>query len=161
MFGGGGGPRRPSRPPTHQSLPLPKLMDLATALEEAADGKPLTVDQIEDVASEQGAPRAHLYAALTMNPNLQLAREHQVGFIVCAGGCQQWGSLDRLEQLLRLRERQLDAGEPAFDVHVRGCLDKCEHAPVIAAFSPDGAAVIPQADEASVADAVAQVLGKA
>jgi NADH:ubiquinone oxidoreductase subunit E len=155
--GGGGGSRRPAAPPTHKPVPMQKLMNLLMELEDVAEGGVLGADAIEDCATEQGVPRAMMYAAAVLSPELRFAKESDVAFVCCAGGCQEWGAVDVIEQLLRLRRSRLDEGKPAFDVHARMCLDRCENAPMVVAISPDGMAAIPAADAAKLAEAVEQL----
>jgi len=157
---GGEGSRRPARAATHVPVPLQKLMNLVIDLEDVAQDGVLTADAIEDFSQDQGGvPRAQVYAAAVMNPELRFAVESDVQFVCCTGGCQEWGALDQVERLLRLREERLDDGKSGFDVHAKLCLDKCENAPVVMAVTPDGTAVITDADEAKLAEAVAQVFG--
>jgi NADH:ubiquinone oxidoreductase subunit E len=139
---------------------MQKLMNLLLALGDIAQDGVLTAEAIEELGEDQGGvPRAQLYAAAVLNPELRFEKTHDVTFVCCVGGCQEWGALDRVEQLLRLRERTRDEGRPGFDVHARLCLDKCEDAPVVMAVTPDGIAAIPQADEATIAEAVARLVG--
>ncbi len=150
--------RRPTRAATHRPIELSKLMNLALALEDAGDDA-ITCDALEELAvDEGGVPRAHMYAAMVMNPELSFAREHDTAFVVCAGGCQEWGSLDVIETLLRAREARLDDGEPAFDVCAVLCHDKCEQAPIVEVHTDSGKALIEEADrDGALDEALSQV----
>lgn len=151
-----GGPKGPNRAPTHKPLNLDKMMNLGLAVEEAADGEPITGEAMDELALEQGVDASHLYAAAATTTDVAFAREHDVAFIACGGVCQNWGALARLEQLVTLRQQRLDAGQKGFDIQARRCLDRCDHAPVIQIQTSDGTAWLTDATEAAVAEAVAQ-----
>ncbi len=89
----------------------------------------------------------------------QFARENQTVFLVCSGGCQQYGAIPVIEKLLELRDERSAADKPSFDVHTRGCLDRCEHGALVAVFTPDGVATLPKASPEAIAEAVNMALG--
>lgn len=152
----GGGPKGPSRAPTHTPLEHQKMLNLGLAVEEAADGDPISCDAMDELALEQGVDASHLYAAAAVTTDVEFAREHPVAFVACGGVCQNWGALDCIEHLVDLRQERLDEGKAGFDIQARSCLEKCEHAPAVMAITPDGSALIPRADKASLARAVEQ-----
>jgi NADH:ubiquinone oxidoreductase subunit E len=143
-----------SRPPTHAAVELSTLLRLAGEIQDAAGSGPVTPGLLEDVAADQGVPRSHLYAAAAVVPDLSFERRSAVRFVVCAGGCQQWGALERLEQLLQLREGRIARGEPPFDVHPRACLDRCDFSPVLQIETGEGIALLPLATAEKVAAAI-------
>lgn len=134
-------------------MELERLMRLAAALSDAGGGA-LTPALIEQVAEDHGVPRSHAWAATIAVPDATFAAEHPVTFIVCVGGCQAWGSLERIEQLLDLRARRLADGRPGFDLRVRPCLDLCQRAPAAIASTPHGTLVLPGVTPEQVAEAV-------
>lgn len=152
----GGGPRRPSRPPTHKALPFQRVAKLAASLEEIVEDGKITAESIDDLAAESGVGAEQLYAALATT-EYQLATEHAVRFEVCAGGCQEWGALVAIERLVDARLERVDGGEPAFDVIPRPCLDQCAHAAAVIVVSPDGRALIPKASPDELDRAIADL----
>jgi NADH:ubiquinone oxidoreductase subunit E len=154
-----GGPKGPSRPPTHKEVDLQTLMKLGMELEEATDGDVIGAELIDELAAELGVDASRLYAAAALTTELEIAAEHDVRFVVCAGGCQKWGALACLDELLALRERRVEQGAQAFDVVARRCLDRCSAAPAVLVHTPDGAALIEEATPAVLAEAVATACG--
>lgn len=155
----GGGPKQPSREPTHKPADHKKLLRLGLSAEEAADGEAIRCDAIEELALEEGADPSHVYAAVALTTEIAFAREHEVAFVACAGKCQSWGALDVIDELTILRQRRIDDGQPAFDVQARSCLDRCEHAPVVMIHTPNGTAVLTQATRTTIAEAVGEAIG--
>lgn len=158
--GGGFGPRGPARPPTHAPADMRVLMNLAMDLDDIAVDDELSPDALEEFAEERGVPRAMVYAAVALAPHLPIARRHDIAFSCCVAGCQQWGALDRIEHLLRARDRRTEASQPAFDVLVRGCMDRCDQAPVVVVHTPDGVAAVPAEDNANLDAALAELFGE-
>jgi len=154
MFGG------PPRTPTHTPVAQDELAKLARGLMERVPGGQLNPQLLAEAASDLEAPLAHVYAAAGLVPMLQFTRENQVVFLVCSGGCQQFGAVPVLEKLLALRDQRNAANESSFDVHTRGCLDRCEQGAMVAVFTPDGVAALPKASPEIVAEAVADALGQ-
>lgn len=154
---GGGGPKRPSRPPTHQRLDLSRLAKLAAELEEIAEDGAVTSEAVEDLAFERGVGPEEFYAALATT-DLELRREHEVRFEVCAGGCQEWGALPLIEHLVDVRAERLEDGEPAFDIIPRACLDQCNKAAAVVAAGPDGHALIPEATADGLDEAIDELV---
>ncbi len=125
-------------------------------MERAAGGK-VTADLLATLAGELDAPLAHLYIAAGFLPMLGFARESETIFLVCSGGCQQYGAVPVVETLLSLRDERTAAGKPGFDVHTRGCLDRCQQGAMVAVFTGAGAAGIAMATPESIAQAVADL----
>lgn len=146
-------PMRPTRPPTHQSLPLDRLTRLVTEIESIAEAGVITAEALEDLAAERGVNVSELYAAVAFTENA-MKREHQVRFLVCAGGCQEWGALVNIEHLAGLREARVEAGRPAFDIIPRQCLDTCMNAASVVAHAPAGKAMIPEATPQALDEAI-------
>ena len=154
ILGGGG---IPSAPPTHTPLSPTKLLTIASDLEDRADEEGidiLTLEFIEEQSEETGTPESHILAAM-LACNMDLERGSDNTFVVCAGKCQAWGAVDHIQHLLDARRKH---GAKAFDVRVRGCLDRCEQAVVVAVETPDGTAVLPQATTESLDEAIAQLV---
>jgi NADH:ubiquinone oxidoreductase subunit E len=121
---------------THEPIPAPEMVRLARALRTAAGGEPITLAVVARVAEEEGAPVAHVYAAMAMDPNMAPAKESDVLVAVCVGSCQAQGAVPVLEALLETRGERLAAGQGAFDVLPRSCLDLCSHSPVCMTRTP-------------------------
>ena len=156
------GKPRPSQPATHSPLELDRLMKLGIAVEDAAEAagtEELDGDLIEQVADDTGAAPSHVYAAAAMTTDLRFARTAEVSFVCCAGGCQGWGALDRIDDLVALRRERAAAGLPLFDVHARNCLDRCADAPSVLAVTASGQALITGATRAKLAEAIADLCG--
>ncbi len=154
----GGGNLPP--PPTHKPLEPTKLMRIASDMEDRADEEGLeliNLEFIEEHSEETGTPESHLLAALLAS-NIELERSSDKAFVVCAGKCQSWGSLDHLQHLLDVRRKRVEDGGQGFDIRVRSCLDRCEQPAVVAIETPDGAAVIPKANVDSLNEAIAQLM---
>ncbi len=122
--------------PTHAAIDFDVLWPLAEALD--ALPEPRRADDVDAVAERAGVPRAHAWVALGMQPMVQLQREHPIAIGVCCGRCQLWGAAERIEALLTLRRARIAAGQLAFDLVPRGCLSRCERAPVATAVMADG-----------------------
>jgi len=155
------GKPHPQEPATHQPLDLDRLMKLGVAVEDAAeeaDAEVVTIEMLEELGEEMGVAPGHLLAAAVMTTDLQIARDDGVNFVVCAGGCQGWGALDRIDELLAIRRQRAEAGKALFGVCAKNCLDKCQQAPAVFVHGPDGAAVIDQATRGKIEDAVAELL---
>jgi len=135
-----GAKKGPDRSPTHKPLDHQRMMKLGLAVEECADDQPIDCDALEDLALEAGANVSHLFASAAVTTDVEFAREYNTAFTVCGGVCQNWGALDAIEYLVELRRERIDAGQAGFDIIVKSCLDRCEHAPVVVAHSPDGSA---------------------
>src|SRR5262245_5939491 len=156
------GKPRPSQPPTCSPLELDRLMKLGVAIEDAAEqagAEELDAALIEQVAEQTGASESHLYAAAAMTTDLRFARTAEVTFVCCAGGCEGWRALDRIEDLVSIRRERTAAGLPGFDVHARNCLDRCAEAPAVLAVTAAGQALITGATRAKLAEAVAELCG--
>lgn len=146
-------PMRPTRPPTHKPLSLDRLTRMVGEVTEIADDGAVTAEALEDLAAERGVDVAELYAGLA-HTELSLAREHQVRFLVCAGGCQEWGALENIEHLVDVRRERIDDGRPAFDVIPRQCLDTCANAASVVVHAPGGKAMIPEATPEALDEAI-------
>lgn len=130
-------------------------MNLGLAVEEAADGEPITGEAIDELALEEGVDAGYLYAAAAVTTEVEFAREHDVLFVACGGNCQNWGALDALEHLATLRQQRVDEGRAAFDIQARSCLDQCEHAPAVRMHTRDGDAFIARATRKAIDEAIA------
>src|SRR5687768_5598080 len=91
----------PPLPTSHAVVDPQKLIGLAQKLSEHAAGKRVTLAMVDAVAAAEKVPRAHVYAAMAMDPNLVFAVEQETLLAVCVGGCQAQGALTNLEALLR------------------------------------------------------------
>ena len=151
-----GGSRRPTRSPTHKSLDHQKMMKLGLEVEDAADEQPITCDAIDELALELGVDPGDLYASAATTTDVEFARESKVAFVVCGGICQNWGALECLEVLSDERRERVDDGRPVFDILSKSCLDRCEHAPAVEVHTPDGNAVIEQANPDKLREAIEQ-----
>lgn len=158
-FSIGGGPRRPTRPATHQPLDVARLARLAAELEEVAREGQLEAEAIDELALERGVGAGELYAALVTSDALELRLHHEVRFQVCAGGCQKWGAVPLIEHLADARAERLEDGQAAFDIVPRACLDQCDKAAAVLVVSPDGHALIPEATTDDLDEAIAELLG--
>ncbi len=128
-------------------------MRLASILEDAveeSDSDLITPALIEEVADDNGVDRSQLYAAACVT-DLQFSLPEPITFRVCAGGCQKWGALERIEQLLDLQENH------SFNIQSRNCVDKCGQAPAVIVDTPDGVALIENASEQSIQEAIAEL----
>ena len=128
------------------------------ALDDAGDHE-LSADLIDEIAEDEGVAASHLYAAVAMTTDLRFSRTEDVSFVVCAGGCQGWGSLDILDELVRIRAERVEGGHSGFNICSRSCLDKCENAPVVMVDTPHGLAVLSKPTVGSLQDAVRQACG--
>ena len=135
---------------------MDKLMRLAGEVGELAEAGVVSAESIDELSADIGVPREKLYAGLAMS-GLELKSDHGVQFVVCTGGCQQYGALECVSELLDIREDRMEAGDDGYDVIPRPCLNRCEHAPVVELRSPDGSALIGKATPASVSDAVDEI----
>lgn len=122
--------------PTHRAVDLDALWPLAEALGELEGD--VDADGVDAIAAEAGAPREHAWLALGYAPMVQLVRTQPVAIGVCVGRCQLWGAAPLVAELLALRDRLIAGGHPAFDLVPRGCLSRCERAPVATAVLDDG-----------------------
>jgi NADH:ubiquinone oxidoreductase subunit E len=150
----------PTRSPTHEDVPpatLAKLgLDLDEALEEAgADALPH--DKLVELAGDRGKPVSQYYAASVLATDVAVAPAHDVTLVFCAGVCQRWGALDCIDRAAERLEERTAKGQRGFDIAVRTCLDKCEHAPVCEIRTPDGTSVITQASPAKIDTALAEL----
>jgi hypothetical protein len=146
----------PTRAPTHEDLPPASLARLGLDLDEAHEqaGQPLDHASLVELAAERGKPVSHYYAAAALAAEVPLAAKHAVALVFCAGTCQRWGALDCIDQAaLRLDQRIAD-GRAGFDIAVRPCLDRCEHAAVCEIRTPDGTSVLTRTTPAAIDEAL-------
>jgi NADH:ubiquinone oxidoreductase subunit E len=156
------GKPRPTRPATHTPLDLDRLMKLGVAVEDAAedaDEEQVAPEMLEELAEEMGTDVSQLLAATAMTTDLELARPEEVTFVCCAGGCQGWGALDRVEDLFDIRRERAEAGKALFNIHARNCLDRCQQAPVVLVHGPDGVAFLPEASRDDLEQAIDELCG--
>ena len=145
-------------PPSHTPLPPDQVVPLARALMKTGRGA-FAANHLSELADSAGVPVSHAYVAAGMLPMVRFEREHEVVFVVCSGGCQSQGSLGILEKLLETRDHRIEAGEPAFDVQTRGCLNGCSYAPLVEVQTKEGVGHIPKATFESV-DEVLETLAE-
>ena len=126
---------------THPEIALDKLMRMAGDLDDIADAGSVRAEAIDELSDDLGIAREKLYAALALS-QAELTLEHQVQFVVCTGGCQGYGALECVRELLDIREDRLESEDPSFDVVPRPCLNRCQDAPVVELRSPGGSAVL-------------------
>lgn len=146
-------------PEFHKPMPMDQLLRLAGEVESIAEGGRVRAEALDELSSDLGVPREKLYAGLGALPHLELATEHPVQFVVCAGGCQQRGALVAIRRLLDVREDRLEDDKSAFDVIPRQCLTRCQEGAVAEVRTPDGAAVLTAITAESVEAAVEELLG--
>jgi NADH:ubiquinone oxidoreductase subunit E len=158
----GGNPNpNPNRAPTHRGLDFTRAMKLGSDLGDEVDEGPITFDLVDELSAERGIPHSHLYASAAISTELEFDRTtEKVTFELCGGKCQLWGALERIDQLVDIRIERAEAGKKVFNIAAKSCLDKCEHAPVIALHTPDGTAVLTNASEKDLAEAVAEACGE-
>jgi hypothetical protein len=146
----------PNRSPTHRDIDMARLAGLGMEVEELAEGGPLTPERVIALATEQGKPASHYYAAVALATDVELPAA-PITAVFCAGKCQSWGALDAIEAAVATWER---AGG-GFAIGVRNCLDRCADAPVCELRTPAGAAVLPRAKPDDVTAALTQALADA
>ncbi len=143
------------RPATHRALDHQTMVRLARIVEDAAGGAPIAGTALDALAAEHGVEAGHLYASAAAITSVEIAREHKVSFVVCAGTCQNWGALECLQHLVELRRPRLKSWfKRAFDIEARACLNRCENGPVVRVHSRHGVAYIERADRDELSDAV-------
>ena len=151
----------PNRAATHRGLDFTRAMKLGNDVGDDVGDEPITFEQLDEIAVERGIAHSHLYAAVATTTELEFDRtSHEVTFELCGGKCQLWGALERIDQLVDLRNERAEAGKQLFNVVTKSCLDKCDHAPVLALHTPDGMAVLTNATDKTIAEAVAQACGE-
>ena len=81
-----------------------------------------------------------------------------LGLVQMAGrSCQGWGAAELLDHLLKLHAHRRDDGDPGFGIVAKRCLDKCESAAIVLVHTPDGTAGLPEATNAQLDEALAQL----
>ncbi len=145
---------------THKAMPMDKLMRLAGDVEDISEDGFVTAEAIEELSADEGVPREKLYAALGMSGAVQLKVEHAIQIAVCTGGCQEYGALECVSELLDIREELVEEGKDAFDLVPKHCLNRCESAAVLELRTPDGTAVIRSATPALVRQAALELLAE-
>ena len=131
------------------------LARLGQIVEKAAANQPISCNAIDALAKEHGVPASHLYAAAANATTVEFAREYKTAFVVCAGGCQAAGALDRLQQLVDIRRPRLKAWfKKAFDIQARGCLNRCDHQAVVRVHTRDGTFYLDRASAEDIEEAV-------
>ena len=148
----------PPRPPTHKAGDLAKLMSHGIDLEAYAQDGFLSHDALERFASDEGIALKEAYAAAAYNPSLRFELREDVQLVVCVGACQQWGAMDVVDHLIGEKERRGAADLPSYDIMTRSCLNACDHAPMVALQSVDGATGLTRATKESVNAALRSLL---
>lgn len=143
---------------THKSLAMDKLLRLAGEVEELGEDGEVSAEALDELGEDLGVPREKLYAGLGLSNSVQLTLAHDTQFVVCTGGCQEYGALECVRALLDAREDRLDEGKTGFDVVPRHCLNRCQQAPVVEIRSSAGVAVVTDAKPDTLVEAVSQVL---
>lgn len=155
---GGGGPQVPSRSATHLDIEFHKLAALGMEVEEIGADGPVTPQAMIDLAAERGKQVSHYYAAAALASDVELASEHPVQLVFCAGKCQSWGALDCIDRAADRWEARKDKKQPLFDILSKKCLDRCADAAVCEVRTPDGTAVLTRATPAAIDEALATAL---
>jgi len=136
-------------------MPLERLVSLGMELEGHAPDGAVTPAALEAFSESEGVALREAYAAAAFNPNLRFDRPNDTAFIVCTGGCQQYGALEQLDTLIALRREREAAGDTSFDICAKTCLDACDHGPVVGVQTADGgAAKITKCDSAKLKEAI-------
>ncbi len=148
----------PTRSPTHRDVEPARLASLGLEVEELADGEPIKLGALLDLAAERGRPVSHYFAGATLGAEVEFATEHPVQLVACVGKCQSWGALDVIDRAAEVWERRRDRKQPLFDVVTRSCLDRCDEAAACELRTPDGTAVLTRATAQSVEDALSEAL---
>jgi NADH:ubiquinone oxidoreductase subunit E len=143
---------------THKAMPMDKLMRLSGDVEDLGEDGFVTAEAIDDLSADQGVPREKLYAGLGMSGGVQLKLESKIQIAVCTGGCQEYGALECVSELLDIREDLLEEDAEAFDLVPKNCLNRCESAAVIELRTPDGTAVLASATPQLVRKTVEELL---
>ena len=79
-----------------------------------------------------------IYAATMFAPTITFEMDGDASVIVCTGRCQMFGSIDLLEELLKIRDSRKTEGLSAINVLPRSCLDQCDYPPVMMSKSQHG-----------------------
>ena len=153
------GGKVPTRSPTHREIEFNKLAALTVEVDDLAEGEPITPAQMIELAQDRGRPVSHYYAAAALGADVELAVEHPVQAVFCAGKCQSWGALDNIDQAAEIWEQRRDKKLPLFDLVTRSCLDRCADAAVCEIRTPDGTAVLTKATPEQVAAALREAMG--
>ena len=128
---------------------------LGQFVDRAAVNQPIRCATLQKLAAEHGVPPAHIFAAAANATTVEFVREHKTAFVVCAGNCQEKGALDHLAYLLEKREPRLKAWfKKAFDVETRGCLNRCDHSPVVRVHTRDGVFYLDRATREDIDEAI-------
>lgn len=154
MAGGppGGGPGVP----THPTVPMENLIKLAQALMAASGGEPFSLELAQKVADDNDAPLSHVFAGAGIM-GIRPEQTGDIAFVVCVGGCQGFGALDCIDDLIKLRKDRAGADKRLFDVHPVSCMDRCQLAPAVRVHTPDGVGFLPSAKADALTVAVAEV----
>lgn len=142
----------PTRSPTHREVEPARLAALGLEVEDLADGAPIGVAALRDLAQDRGRPVSHFYAGATLGADVELEVVHPVQLVACVGKCQSYGALDIIDAAAEFHERR-----PRFDLVTRQCLDRCDEAAVCELRTPDGTVTLTRATPDTVAAALAEV----
>lgn len=143
----------PTRSPTHREVEPARLAALGLEVEELADGQPVSLEALLELARDRGRPVSHYFAGATLGADVEVAVSHPVQVVACVGKCQQWGALDVIDRVADEWEKS-----PRFDLSTRQCLDRCDQAAVCEIRGPDGNIVLTRATPDTVVAALAEVL---
>ena len=157
-----GANKSPSRPATHPSLDMGRMLQLAGELQDALTergAEVLSPALIEDIADELGVRESHLYVAAATMSQLPCAAEGERRVEVCVGNCQKWGAVELLDRVLDLHGvRRTQQEEAGFDVVAKRCLDRCASAAVVYLHTPDGRAGLEATTVESLEAALTELL---
>lgn len=128
--------KTPTRSPTHEDVELSRLSSMGLEVEELADGSPVTIPALVELAEDRGRPISHYLAAAALQ-DIKVATTGTTTIRVCAGTCQRWGALDLLDHLVARWEIS-----KSFTIAPVSCLDRCDQAAACEIDGPHGKLVI-------------------
>ena len=124
--------------PTHKPIDMMSLYEIFATVRTMAQDGPIKLSELEALAETEGVPRTHAYAATMFDPTIALEMEGDASVIVCTGKCQMFGSIELLEELLKIRDARKVEGAAPINVLPRSCLDQCDFPPVMMSKSKHG-----------------------
>jgi len=139
---------------THELLPMEEMEKLRNAIQAKANEARVTFTMVEEVARDNEVPVSHVYAGMSLDPNLVPDLSQDVLIAVCTSTCQLQGAIANIEELVQLRKQRVAEGKAAFDIVPRQCLDMCAHAPVAITRSPMGTAAHPRLQPEHIPDMI-------
>jgi NADH:ubiquinone oxidoreductase subunit E len=143
--------KTPTRSPTHEDIELSRLSSMGLEVEELADGSPVTIPALVELAEDRGRPVSHYLAAAALQ-EVKVATTGSTTIRVCAGTCQRWGALDLLEHLVSRWEKT-----KSFTIAPVSCLDRCDQAAACEVDGTHGKLVIAPATKELLDEALASL----